>query len=150
MRALRFIHFILASGASLCIAATLLYFSQSADPKDSFLASYSYQGPNQAVPGNPQLVRVEVIVRDSPSSAGVQVKNVSFNGGGIPLQPRDIYGNRGTGSFQVPPGKYKLRWSVQRDKTIWPRVLDHEEEVNIDPRDLWIQIEIVGDEASIR
>jgi hypothetical protein len=116
----------------------------------SLMASYSYQGPTRPVPGNPQLVRVEVLMRDSPEAGGVRIKSVEFNGQGIPLQTPDIYGNRGTGSFQVPPGKYKLRWVVQRDKLIWPRVLTHEEEVTIDPRDLWLQIEIVGETASIR
>jgi len=89
-------------------------------------------------------------MRDSPVASGVRIKSVEFNGQGIPLQPPDLYGNRGTGSFQVLPGKYKLRWVVQRDKLIWPRVLTHEEEVHIDPRDLWLQIEIVGEEATIR
>ena len=102
------------------------------------------------MPGNPQLVRVEVIVRDSPEAGGVQVQNASFNGQGIPLKPRDIYGNRGSSSFQVPPGKYKLRWIVQRDKVEWPRTISHEEDVTIDPRDLWLQIYIEGEEASIR
>ena len=118
---------------------------------DSLLAaSYSYQGPTHPVQGNSQLVRVEVLVRDSPQANGLQIKSVNFNDQNIPLQPRDIYGNRGTGSFQVPPGKYKLHWIVQRDKLNWPRELTREEEVTIDSRDLWLQIEIVGDEASIR
>ena len=114
------------------------------------VASFSYEGPTQPVPGNPQLVRVEVIVRDSPQAGGVQIQSVDFNGQGISLQPRDLYGNRGTGSFQVPPGKYKLHWVVQRDKLLWPRLITREEEVTIDPRDLWLQIEIVGEQASIR
>lgn len=113
-------------------------------------SQYTYQGPTGPVPGNPQLVRVEVIVRDSPEAGGVQVQNASFNGQGIPLKPRDIYGNRGSSSFQVPPGKYKLRWIVQRDKVEWPRTISHEEDVTIDPRDLWLQVYIEGEEASIR
>jgi hypothetical protein len=121
-----------------------------ASPEKDLIASYSYQGPTQRVPGNLQLVRVEVLIRDSPEAGGVRIKSVDFNGQGIPLQTPDIYGNRGTGSFQVPPGKYKLRWVVQKDKLIWPRVLTHEEEVTIDPRDLWLQIEIVGETATIR
>jgi|SRR6185295_13685706 hypothetical protein len=125
------------------------FWSVSASEK-SLVASFTYEGPTKHVPGNPHLVRVEVLMRDSPVARGVRIKSVEFNGQGIPLQTPDIYGNRGTGSFQLAPGKYKLRWVVQRDKLIYPRVLTHEEEVHIDPRDLWLQIEIVGEEATIR
>lgn len=144
-----FLQFVFAASTLFCLAAISLFFFQN-HPSPDLVASYSYQGPTQPVPGNPHLVRVEVIIRDSPTLAGVQVKSADFNGQGIPLQPRDIYGSRGTGSFQVPPGKYKLRWVVQRDKLAWPRTLNREELVTIDPRDLWIQIEIVGENASIR
>ena len=115
----------------------------------SFLLLYSYQGPTEPVPGNPQLVKIEILVRDSPEAGGVQVQNVTFNGKEIPLQPRDIYGNRGSAGFQLSPGKYSLRWTVQKDKFAWPRVISHEEEVTVDPRDLWLQISIVGEKASI-
>jgi hypothetical protein len=121
----------------LCILAPLIGFSQT------------YLGPIQPVPGDPHLVRIQIIVRDSPESGGVQIQNVEFDHQTIPLKPRDIYGNRGGASFQLPPGKRKLRWVVQRDKTIWPRTISHEEEVNIDPRDYWIQILIVGETATI-
>jgi hypothetical protein len=52
-------------------------------------------------------------------------------------------------SFQVPPGKYKLRWKVNRNKIVWPRTIDREEEVTISPRDQWLQISIVGEDVSI-
>ncbi|HSX37325.1 MAG TPA: hypothetical protein VLE95_00665 [Chlamydiales bacterium] len=113
------------------------------------VASYKYQGPNQSVSGKPKLIRIEVLIRDSPRAGGFQIQEVVFNGERIPLQPRDIYGNRGSGSFQIPPGQYKLSWVVQRDRLYWPRTIRYEEEVNVDPRDLWLQIEIVGDTASI-
>lgn len=113
-------------------------------------AQYSYEGPTEPIPGNPQLVRVEVLVRDSPLAGGVQVRSAKFNGRGIPLKPRDIYGNRGSASFQVAPGKYKLQWVVQKDKFAWPRQESHEEIVNVSAQDLWLQVYIEGDEASIR
>jgi hypothetical protein len=116
----------------------------------SLFAQNTYLGPTSPVPGNPQLVRVEVIVHDSPDPSGVQIESAEFNSTPIPLKPRDIHGYRGTASFQVPPGKYKLRWKVRRDKVVWPRSTSHEEEVNISPKDLWLQISIEGDTASIR
>ncbi len=143
MRERRLHYFLLAAGTAVC-TVFLLFFKQQ------LFGQYSYQGPNRPVPGNPQLVRVEVLVRDSPKAGGVQIQSVAFNGQGIPLKPRDIYGNRGSASFQLPPGKYKLAWVVQRDNFLWPRQVPHEELVTIDPRDLWLQISIEGEEASIR
>jgi hypothetical protein len=114
------------------------------------LIQYTYKGPKTPVPGNPELVRIQILVRDSAEAGGVQVQRVEFNGEGIPLKPRDIYGNRGDASFQVFPGKYKLTWVVQKSKLIWPRTVTHEEAVNVSPRDLWLQIAIEGEQASIR
>lgn len=109
----------------------------------------SYLGPTKKVPGNPQLVRVQVLVNDDPSPSGVQIVEAEFNQKEIPLKPRDIYGYRGQASFQTPPGTYKLRWKVRIDRYAWPRTTTHEEEVTIDPRDLWLQITITGNKASI-
>jgi hypothetical protein len=110
---------------------------------------YTYFGPVRPAPGNPQLVRVEVLIRDAPEAEGLQVVNVEFNKTTIPLKPRDIYGIRGSASFQVKPGVYPLRWVVNRDQFAWPRTLKHEETVTVSPRDFWLQISIVGDTASI-
>lgn len=115
----------------------------------SLLAQNTYFGPTSPVPGNPKLVRVQVIVRDSPEPAGLQIVSVTFDGQRIPLKPRGVFGDRGEGSFQVPPGKYRLKWVVNRDRIAWPRQVTHEEIVHVSPRDLWIQILIVGEEASI-
>jgi len=108
-----------------------------------------YLGPSQKIPGNPQLIRIQVLVSDDPSPQGVQIVKAEFNQKNIPLKPRDIYGFRGQASFQTPPGKYKLKWTVRRDRFIWPRTLSHEEEVTLDPRDFWLQITITGEKASI-
>jgi hypothetical protein len=113
-------------------------------------AQSTYLGPTAPIPGDPRLVRVEILVKDGPDLGGVQMETVTFNGISIPLKPRDIFGKRGGASFQVAPGKYTLRWTVNRSKTQWPRTISHEEIVTIDPRDLWVQILIEGDEASIR
>lgn len=121
-----------------CLLATLLV-AQNVN---------EYLGPNERTPG-PELVRIQILVNDDPSPQGVQIVSAQFHGQPIPLKPRDIYGFRGQASFQVRPGKYTLKWKVRRDRIIWPRVISHEEEVHIDPRDLWIQITITGDQASI-
>ena len=113
------------------------------------LTSYTYFGPKSPVPGNPQLVQVQVVVRDSLDEQGPQVTNVWFNQQSIPLKPRDIYGNRGMGSFQVPPGEYKLQWKLNRNKLVWPRTVDREEKVTVSPRDQWLEIKIEGDQVSI-
>lgn len=140
-------------GTFLLLLGALFYLKQTRSSSEhnitGLLAQNNYMGPDKKIPGNPYLVRIEVLIHDSPELGGVQIQQVVFDGREIPLKPRDIHGYRGTGSFQLPPGKYSLKWIVQRDKIIWPRTITHEEEVTIDQRDLWVQISIVGEEASI-
>ena len=109
----------------------------------------TYLGPNQKIPGDPQMLRLQILVYNDPNPKGVTIVKAAFDGASIPLKPRDIYGYRGQASFQKPPGKYKLTWEVERDDQTWPRTIDHEEEVILDARDYWIQITIVGDHAEI-
>ncbi|HSX14066.1 MAG TPA: hypothetical protein VLE96_06590 [Chlamydiales bacterium] len=110
----------------------------------------TYLGPKKFGLESADLIRVEILVKDSPLLSGLQIQNVVFNGQIVPLKPRDVFGKRGDASFQLPPGKYILKWTANRDSLIWPRVLKFEEEVILDPRDLWIQVQIEGDQASIR
>ena len=113
-------------------------------------AQNTYMGPIKTPREDIPLVRIEILIRDSSKLGGVQVQSVTFDGRPIPLKPRDIFGNRGKASLQMPPGKYPLEWVVLRDPSIWPRTVTHKEEVTIDARDFWVQISIEGEEASIR
>jgi hypothetical protein len=156
MKQFRLPHFFCIFGAIICAFNLAIYFYQAgtdvpfSSSETALLAQNTYLGPKEPVPGNPPLVRVELLIKDSSTLSGVQIQSVTFDGQSIPLKPRDIFGKRGSASFQLTPGKYTLRWTVNRDKIIWPRNITHEEEVIIDPRDLWIQILIEGDQASIR
>lgn len=152
----RFFHLLLVVGTALSVMGILLFFQQGSLPlMDSTYGliaqsnTNNYLGPHAPIPGNPQMIRIQILVNDDPNPKGVQIESVNFNRVNIPLKPRDIYGYRGQGSFQLPPGKYKLRWTVSQDRIIWPRTLSHEEEVDLDPRDLWIQINIIGENAAI-
>lgn len=153
MSSQRFFQALLILGTTLVMLGTLLFFKQGAFPlQASGLVCQNvneYSGPTKKIPGNPQLIRVQVLVNDDPNPQGVQILEAEFDQQDIPLKPRDIYGFRGQSSFQTPPGKYKLKWTVHRDKFAWPRTIKHEEEVMISPRDLWIQITITGENASI-
>lgn len=156
MRSKKFFQFLLILGTGLFMLGTLLFFKQGELPllgahHGDLLAQNTnvYMGPNQRLPGNPQLVRVQILLYDDPSPKGVRLTQAEFDGSSIPLKPRDVYGYRGQASFQKPPGKYKLKWTVERDEQAWPRTIDHEEEVFLDPRDFWIQISITGNTASI-
>lgn len=140
------VHFVLFLGALLS-ALNLMYLPAT---KNNQLLAQTYLGPKEFGPKNAELIRVEILVKDSPDLSGLQIQNVSFNGVQIPLKPRDIFGKRGDASFQLPPGKYILRWTANRDTIVWPRVLRFEEEVNLDLRDLWVQVQIIGDQATIR
>lgn len=156
MRQQRFVQIFALLGTALFLIGAILIFRQSSSLKvgqifdSGMLVQNTYLGPTSPVTGNPQLIRVEVSFRDTPELGGVEIQSGRFNGVAIPLKPRDVYGFRGKGSFQLPPGKYKLSWTVNREKYAWPRTVDHEELVTLDPRDLWVQIEVVGDQASIR
>jgi hypothetical protein len=110
----------------------------------------NYLGPSDTKTSrNTSLVRIQVAVYDDKNPQGVQIVKAEFDQNDIPLKPRDINGFRGQASFQNRPGRYKLRWKVQRDKMAWPRTETHEEEVTVSPRDLWLQITITGDTAEI-
>jgi hypothetical protein len=148
----RFFRYLLVFGAALVLIGTVLLFKQGSKPFDPFIAqsnTNTYLGPHGKVPGNPQLIRVQILVSDDPNPQGVQIVSAVFNGQEIPLKPRDIYGYRGQASFQVRPDHYSLRWTVRQDKVTWPRTTSHEEDVNVDSRDMWIQINIIGDKATI-
>lgn len=135
----------------------LLFFKQgelpilSANHHASLVAqnTNTYLGPSQKIHGNPQLIRVQILVYNDPNPKGFRVLSTDFDGTDILLKPRDIYGFRGQASFQKSPGTYKLRWEVEGDRKTWPRTIKHEEDVTLDPRDLWIQITITGEKAEI-
>jgi hypothetical protein len=156
MKEFRTPHLVFIFGTLICVLNLMIYFYQIgtslpfSPSKGALLAQNTYLGPKEPIPGDPQLVRVELLIKDSADLSGVQIQSVTFDGQSVPLKPRDIFGKRGTASFQLTPGKYTLRWTVNRDKIVWPRTISHEEEVIIDPRDLWVQILIVGNQASIR
>ena len=149
----RFFQLLALAGTILGILAVSLFFQKRTIPFaaiHSVLGQNTYMGPDQKSPAKRQPVRVEVMVSDSPEAGGVQIQEVEFDGASIPLKPRDIFGNRGGASFQKEPGTYRLVWRVNRSKFAWPRNTSHEEVVTISPRDLWIQIIIEGEKASIR
>jgi hypothetical protein len=143
-------------GTTCCLMASIFIFRSKSQLKieeifnSKQIVQNTYLGPTSPVLGNPKLILVEVIINDDPALGGVEIQNVEFNETSIPLKPRDVYGFRGQGSFQLPPGKYKLVWTVNRDKSVWPRSVSHEELVTLSPRDLWVQITIQGETASIR
>jgi hypothetical protein len=147
----KFFRFILLFGAALCASGIFFTLTKPLSSSSSTIAQNvnEYLGPDGKAPTSKELIRIQILVNDDPSPQGVQIQSVAFDGKSISLKPRDVYGFRGQASFQLPPGKYKLNWTVQRDKYIWPRTVSHEEEVILDPRDLWIQITIIGDSASI-
>jgi len=125
-----------------------LFFKPSSLSLENLIAQSTYYGP-KGTNLNPQLIRVEVLVHDSPIDQGVQIESAEFDKTAIPLKTRDIYGYRGGASFQKLPGKYKLRWTINRSHIAWPRSIAHEEIVELNPRDLWVQISIVGEKATI-
>lgn len=109
----------------------------------------TYLGPTERVPGNPQFVKVQILVYDDPDPKGVKIESVTFDGSQIPLKPSDIYGFRGQASFQKKAGKYSISWVVKNSAPGWPREESHEEKLFLDPSDFWIQISVIGNDAEI-
>ncbi|MBS0625232.1 MAG: hypothetical protein JSS32_04210 [Verrucomicrobia bacterium] len=143
-------------GTALFLIAAILIFRHSSTIKvgqifdSNLLVQNTYLGPTSPVPGNPLLIRVEITLNDDPQLAGLEIESAQFNGTSIPLNPKAaVNGYRGKASFQLPPGQYKLTWRVNRSKKYWPRSITHEEIVTLDPRDQWVQVIVIGEEASI-
>lgn len=109
----------------------------------------TYLGPNGKVPGNPQLIPIQILIYNDPDPQGKTIESVTFDQTRIPLKPRDIYGFRGQASFQKRPGRYRLVWVVNRNSDSWPRTETHEQELILSDRDSWIQIDITGDSAAV-
>src|SRR5579872_1338411 len=106
----RFLRLVVFLGTMFC--ASGIIFSLFAQNMNNYL------GPHSPLPGNPQVVRVQVLVYDSVEAGGLEIQSASFNQTDISLKPRDIHGFRGEAAFQVKPGTYKLKWKVQRDKFV--------------------------------
>lgn len=157
MQTQKFFHFFLIVGTALLMMATLSFFKQKEMPLFSAIHHSSliaqntnnYLGPNQRLPNNVQMIKIQVLVYNDPNPAGVKIVNAELDGSSIPLKPADIHGFRGQASFQKSPGKYKLKWVVDRGESTWPRTVEHEENVHLNPRDMWLQISISGDTAEI-
>ncbi len=150
MNQIRFFNLLLLVSSTLALTATFLFFQKVSSAPSLITQSVNeYLGPNTRTSKNNQLVRVQILVNDDPGPAGVQIEKVTFHKKTLNLKPRDIYGFRGEASFQLAPGTYRLKWTVKRDALAWPRTTSHEEEVQVDPRDLWIQITITGETAAI-
>ncbi len=155
MRAYRLLQLLFGMGTLLAISGIWLsllhgpYSLEGLSEQEIAQNVNNYLGPHAKVVGAPHLVRVQLLIYDDPDPKGVQIVNVQFDHQNVPLKPRDIFGFRGQASFQVKPHRYLLRWTVQRDALNWPRTETHEELLTIDPRDLWIQINISGNSASI-
>ena len=128
-------------GAVLCGIGVILFFNQRV-----CYAQTPYYGPTSPVEG---LIPVQIHVYDSPELGGMTIEEASFNGQDIPLKPSGIRGFRGGGSFRQAPGNYDLNWTVSRPGNDWPRTVKHKQKIRINQNDVWVQIEINGDTATV-
>ncbi len=114
-----------------------------------------YYGPDesphvtQPSPKVSQKIRVQILVYDQPDLGGLTIQEVSFNGTTLALQPADLNGFRGGGSFALSPGSYSLNWIVSRDARVWPRTIKHRQTVQITSKDSWMQVTIQGDQVTV-
>lgn len=113
------------------------------------IAQNTYFGPKENSKQSGELTRIELLVRDDPKNSSYPIIEVEFNSMEIPLKPGGIFGNRGGASFQLPAGKYLLKWKVQRDRRIYPRTLTFQKQIHVNGEHLWMQIIVEGDQATI-
>jgi hypothetical protein len=145
----RLLQGVMIVGALLAMTAVGLFYNKGQKTFPLIAQSVNeYVGPTRKMAG-PEKVRVQILVHDDPHVSGEQIVQAEFNHQTISLKPRDIYGFRGQTSMQMPPGKYLLRWRVKRDAYVWPRTVYHTQEITLDPTDMWIQITITGNRATV-
>lgn len=95
------------------------------------------------------LIRVEIYVKDDIEKKDGKVNSVYFNNRKLYLTPPDPEGERGSNFFQLPPGKYILKWSTKVDRYIWPRDLKHKKIIELKKEHGWTFIKIEGDKLTI-
>jgi len=135
------LYLLLMLGAALCGIAIVLFFSHQ-----SCYAQTPYYGPTSPISG---LVPIELQIFDDPELGGVAIEEAIFNGRQIPLKPAGLRGFRGGASFKLAPGSYDLIWTVSRPENSWPRTAKHKQKVSIQKNDVWVQVAIHGEHASV-
>jgi hypothetical protein len=137
----KILYLLVLLGAVLCGVGVILFFNHRV-----CYAQTPYYGPTSPVEG---LIPVQIHIYDSSELGGVTIEEASFTGQSIPLKPSGLRGFRGGGSFRQAPGSYDLIWTVSRTGTDWPRMIKHKQKIRINKTDVWVQIEINGETASV-
>lgn len=135
------LYLVLLLGAALSACGVVFFFQHHA-----IYAQTPYYGPTSPVAG---LIPIEIQIYDDPELGGVTIQEVIFNGRQIPLKPSGIRGYRGGGSFKLSPGSYDLSWTVSRKTHEWPNTVKHTQKVRIAQNDVWVQIAIQGESATV-
>lgn len=133
-------HLLMVLGAVLCVMGTGLFI------RHLCYAQTPYYGPTSPTTG---LIPIQIQFYDDPSLGGVTIEEASFDGQEIPLKPSGIRGYRGGGSFKKAPGSYELLWTISRPGTDWPRTVQHQQIIDIKEGDVWVQLAIHGETATI-
>ena len=116
----------------------------------SLFAQSTYYGPtSQPSPLSPHLVKVQIQAYDDPDLGGAKIASLSFNQTAIPLKPSDIYGFRGSAGFQLKAGSYSLNWETSNGTNNWPRTIKHQQQIQVQDKDVWVQISIQGEKVVI-
>jgi len=100
-------------------------------------------------PGSPHFVRVQITVTDISDETDMQIVHAEFDRQKIALRPPNPTGIRGKLHAQVFPGTYSLSWIVERKNPRTTRE-SFEKEIEIDPKEEWVDILIEGDTIEVR
>ena len=99
--------------------------------------------------GEAKIVKVDVVVMDNDAS-DEYIQRASFNNHNIPLSSPNPTTIRGRLHTQVNPGTYTVRWTVKKDAYVWPREVEHVEEIIVSTEDIYMVINIQGDSLYIQ
>ncbi len=98
---------------------------------------------------NEKKVTVEIEVIDDLTKDGGKIFDVIFYGKVLPLRPPGSNGERGVVYFEIPPGKYKIQWTVNYIKYEWPRTSKLDKIINIEDTQTRAYILIKGDNITV-
>jgi hypothetical protein len=101
------------------------------------------------IPSDANIVRVEIEIYDDTTKDYYDIIEVEFNDETIDLLRANASGERARQYFQLPPGKYLLKWKVSISKNKWPTYETYQKIITLKDTEKYVLISITGDKATV-
>ena len=94
---------------------------------------------------------VDLTLKVEDAAYNLRIKSMRFNGLDIPLDASDLFKPRKIVQYKLPPGRYMLNWSTEKNGARWQEeaVKNHERILVLETGDHIVRIGIKGDDVSI-